>query len=98
MTLGGKRILMAHGHEYGVKSSLARIVASAVSRDVDIVLFGHTHEPQELYLPEGENQFGITQKKPLYLLNPGSIGGYDGTWGCVSIDRSGRVLMSHGRL
>ena len=98
ITLGDKRILMTHGHEYGVKSSLARLVASAVRRDVDLVLFGHTHIPLERCIPEGMNEFGIEQKKPLYLLNPGSVGGYDGSFGSVEIDKGGNILLSHGEI
>ncbi|MBQ8410034.1 MAG: YfcE family phosphodiesterase [Clostridia bacterium] len=98
ITLGGKRIMMTHGHDYGVKSSLGRLVASAVRKDADIVLFGHTHMPLEKHLPAGESEFGITLEKPLDLFNPGSIGGYDSDFGCVTINGQGRVMLSHGTL
>jgi len=95
--IGGKRVMMTHGNDYGVKSGLRAIVAAAVRKDVDIVLFGHTHEPLEKFIPEGESEYGITLKKPLYLFNPGSIGGYEASFGVLSIDRNGRVILSHGQ-
>jgi putative phosphoesterase len=95
--LGGKRVMMTHGNDYGVKSGLGTIVAAASRKDVDIVLFGHTHEPLEKYLPEGESEYGITLKKSLYLFNPGSIGGYDASFGVLNIDKRGQILLSHGR-
>lgn len=98
ITLGGKRILMTHGHDYGVKHSLGGLVSAAVRKEADIVLFGHTHVPLEKCLPTGECEYGIRLPKPLYLMNPGSIGGYDGSFGCMEIDRHGNVILSHGEL
>lgn len=98
MTLGGKRIMMTHGDLYGVKSGLGRLVKVADEREVDIVLFGHTHEALSVYLPEGDESFGFKLKKPLYLFNPGSIGGYERSFGSVTIDTRGGVLTSHGNI
>lgn len=39
------RAFITHGHNYGVSLGLEGIYAEALSRDVDIVLFGHTHRP-----------------------------------------------------
>ncbi len=97
ITLGGKRILMTHGHLYHVKSSLARLVMTAVKKDVDLVLFGHTHIALEKYLPAGETEYGITLNKPLCLFNPGSVGGYEGSFGTVDVSEKG-IVMSHGRV
>ena len=98
MTLGGKRIMMTHGDRYGVKSGLGRIVLAANEKGADIVLFGHTHTPLSTYIPEGDESFGFKLQKPLYLFNPGSVGGYDRSFGCISIGSSGDVVMSHGVL
>ena len=98
ISLGGKRIMMTHGDTYSVKSGLGRLVLAAAEKDVDIVLFGHTHVKTEIYLPEGESDFEIELKKPLYLLNPGSIGGYDKSFGAVEIRDGGEVILSHGEL
>lgn len=96
--LGGKRIMMTHGHDYSVKSTLSRLCIAANRNKADIVLFGHTHQPLAKYLPAGETEYGVTLEKPLYLFNPGSIGGYDASFGCIEIDKSGNVLLSHGSL
>lgn len=55
-----KRILMTHGHEYSVKSSLNRLYYKALETQSEIVLFGHTHEPMKEVL-EG-----------ILFFNPGS--------------------------
>ena len=98
IALGGKRILLTHGDMYGVKGGLARIVATANERDIDIVLFGHTHRPLEKYIPEGESDFGIYIKKPIYLFNPGSVGEYPSSFGCIEIKDDGSVALSHGEI
>jgi predicted phosphodiesterase len=96
INLGGKRIMMVHGHEYGVKSGIARIVKAAAEKNVDIVLFGHTHQVLEKYLPAGETEYGFELEKSLWLFNPGAA--EESCFGCVEIDANGRVMLSHGRL
>jgi putative phosphoesterase len=98
MSLGGKRVMMTHGDRYAVKLGVARIIKAAVEKDADVVLFGHTHKPVEIYLPAGESEYGINLKKPLYLLNPGSIGAYERSFGAVEIRESGEVVLSHGEV
>lgn len=96
--LGGKRIFITHGHNYAVKSGYGVIIAAALKRDADIVLFGHTHECLEKCLSCGNDEYGIPMKKEMYLVNPGSIGYYPNSWACIEIDKSGGVLISHGAL
>lgn len=96
MTLGDKRIMMTHGDRYAVKNGLARLVLSANEKGADIVLFGHTHMPCEKYLSKGESEYGITLQKPMYLFNPGSIGGYDPSFGTIEITPRGEIILSHG--
>ncbi len=98
MVLGGKRIMMTHGDRYSVKSTYTRICMAADRNDADIVLFGHTHVPFEKYLSEGECEFGVTLKKPLCMMNPGSIGGHPASFGIVEISEKGQILLSHGTL
>ena len=43
--LGDMRILMCHGHTYGVKQSLMRAGLAAEEKNLDLFLFGHTHKP-----------------------------------------------------
>ena len=65
-SLGGKRLLMLHGHSRGVKGGTGPLLDYALREGVDLVLYGHTHLPEERYLS--------SLPRPMYLLNPGSIG------------------------
>ena len=97
IVMGDKRIFFTHGHKYGVKSTLSPILSEGVKRGADIILFGHTHMPFErMLLPE--NDYGIKTDKAVYIMNPGSIGDYPYSFGMITIDREGRVLLSHGAL
>ncbi len=42
-TLGGVKIFLTHGHNYGVKYSLAKLLQKANEVGADIAVFGHTH-------------------------------------------------------
>ncbi|MGE5550730.1 MAG: metallophosphoesterase [Bacteroidota bacterium] len=55
------RILLTHGHQYGVKSGLHRLLARAQRAGAQLVIYGHTH------CPERSDQGGII------LFNPGSL-------------------------
>lgn len=82
---GGKRIFMTHGHIYNVKYGLYTLDCAARERQVDIALFGHTHQPLTDYA-DG-----------LYLLNPGSLR-YSGTYGIVDITPAGIMTnIVHGQ-
>ena len=96
---GGARILMTHGHRYGVKSGLGALIRRAVECDADIALFGHTHMPYLECIPAGSTICGVVRARPLYLFNPGSIGrSYGGaSFGTISIG-SGGILLAHGDL
>ena len=59
--LAGKKILVTHGHTYGVSGGTDGIVEAARARGCEAVLFGHTH------YPEIERQEGIL------VINPGSL-------------------------
>ena len=61
ITLGGKSILLSHGHLWGVKGGYDAAVADARACQADILLFGHTHRPCCFQEPDG-----------LWVLNPGS--------------------------
>jgi len=47
--LFGHRVFIAHGHNYRVAMSPEIIREEAVSRDCDIVFYGHTHRPEVSY-------------------------------------------------
>ena len=59
--LENKKILMTHGHEYGVKSSLLNLNYRAKELGADIVLYGHSH------IASIEKHDGI------WFVNPGSV-------------------------
>ncbi len=60
--VGGRRILMMHGHTRGVKETTMRARYAAKEYGADILLFGHTHRACVDY--DGS----------LHMMNPGSIG------------------------
>ena len=60
LVLGGKRILMCHGHTYRVKTSLLLAGCAAEEQQLDLFLFGHTHQPLCQQMEDG-----------LWVLNPG---------------------------
>ena len=100
LRFGDYTVLMMHGHTHDVKSGLGRAVAYAAERGADVLVFGHTHVAQEQYLPEGTSVGGVTLSKPLYVLNPGSIGkpmGDRPTFGLIDLGKQG-ILLSHGHL
>lgn len=59
--IDGYRALLTHGHYYYVSLGKETLVTEGISREKDIVMFGHTHRP---YLEISEN---------LVILNPGSL-------------------------
>jgi putative phosphoesterase len=62
LQLGDLRLLLCHGHRYGVKRDLSLLSRKARSLSADIALFGHTHVACHL------------QEAGLLLFNPGSVG------------------------
>ena len=90
LDLEGHRILLCHGHRYGVKGGLGGLIASAKRQGADIALFGHTHERYEEYLPE----YG------LWLFNPGALSYPERgapSFGLLTLTPAG-LLFSHGDL
>lgn len=88
----GHRILITHGHHYGVKDGTGALISHAAECGADIVLFGHTHEPIYTVIPAGK----ALLDRPMHLFNPGSIG-QRGSFGTLTL-RGGDVLLSHGRV
>lgn len=71
---GGVRFLLTHGHRYHVKQDLLYLSIAAKEAQVDVALFGHTHNAFcELY--DG-----------IWLLNPGSCGNWHPSYGVVEIE------------
>lgn len=61
LELGGVKLLLMHGHRFGVKSGYGGALAEAKRRGARVVLFGHTHIP---FMEEREG---------ILMLNPGSL-------------------------
>ena len=75
LVLGDKRVLMCHGHTYGVKQSLMAAGMAAEEGDLGLFLFGHTHKPL------------VDKRGKTLFLNPGSIGDYiQPTYGIVTLE------------
>ena len=98
LNLESYTVMMMHGDAYGVKHGTEDAICHAVERGADLLLYGHTHAPEERYLPEGTIIGNKTLAKPLWIMNPGSLGApRDGvpTYGLVQI-RNKQILLSHG--
>lgn len=61
-TVSGIKIMITHGHLFGVKSSTASLIDMAKKAGADIVMYGHTHVAD--YFEIGK----------LLVINPGSCG------------------------
>lgn len=60
LVLGGRGLLLTHGHRYRVKLGLTQLLQRARELEADAVLFGHTHQPC------------LDCRNGIWLLNPGS--------------------------
>ena len=89
LDLDGIKVLITHGHLFGVKSGYERISKAASELGASAAFFGHTHMPiDDIYDLDEENR--------VRLFNPGSIG-YGGTYGVVNTSR-GVLVCSHGKI
>lgn len=74
LTIGGVMTFMTHGHKYGVKGSLARLLFAAREYGAQLVLYGHTHVADCHREEDG-----------VWVVNPGSCGSYSGSVAVVEI-------------
>lgn len=84
IVIGGKRILITHGHYYYVAAGVERLIKEAQGRDVDMVMFGHTHRPL------------IRHEGSLTVVNPGSLSyprqeGHKPSYAIVEIGEKGET-------
>lgn len=59
--IGKYRVMVTHGHDYGVSMSNAMLKSEAIAKGNDIVIYGHTHRPV------------IEIGNDITVLNPGSL-------------------------
>ena len=82
VTLGGKKLLLTHGHCQYVKQGTDHLVSLAHQENADIVVFGHTHHQL------------TTVEEGILLINPGSVG-YDECYSLLQIDdKTGRIVVT----
>ena len=93
--LGGLRVFMTHGHRYSVKNGYGLAIAKAVSRGVDVLLFGHTHLPYYQCIEKGSEICGRTLERDLHVFNPGSL--REGSFGTLTV-RGGTVIFSNAEI
>ena len=73
--IGGAAIYMTHGHLQGVKLYPDKLILDGQRCKADVILYGHTHEPDCRKLPQGQ-----------WLLNPGSAGAYGASAGIILLN------------
>ncbi len=84
--VGGKRLLLAHGHQYGVKRDREPLKSRAGALRVDAVVFGHTHIAETFRCGN------------VLFINPGSChygrGGCGPSYGILEITPDGEMNAS----
>lgn len=60
LEFAGVKTFITHGHKYGVKLGIYGLVEAAISLNVHLVLYGHTHQPK------------INEFENILFVNPGS--------------------------
>jgi putative phosphoesterase len=77
LEIQNKRIFLTHGHIYKVKFGYEKLLVRAKQLFADVVVFGHTHLPENLYMDN------------ILFFNPGSTtlpkNGGSGTFGILEI-------------
>ncbi len=86
LDVGSHRVLLTHGHYYGVNYGYEKISEAAHNKDCDVVLYGHTHVPT------------IDHYDDLIIANPGSISsprqpGREHTYMIINVSEDGQLQM-----
>lgn len=82
--IGEHKVLITHGHQYGVNMGTDTLRQAARENGADIAMFGHTHRPL------------IDTSSDVTLLNPGSVSqprqeGREKTYLVMNIEEDGRT-------
>ena len=97
LNAGAHTVYLCHGHRFGVGGGTSSLAAYAAYRGADIVLYGHTHIADEVYLPADDSSLNA---RPMWIFSPGSIGkprdDIRPSFGILDITEKG-VLFSVGR-
>lgn len=70
----GAKILLTHGHRYGVKSSLLSLTLRARELECTVAIFGHTHQPF------------CSIENGVFMLNPGASSGHVRTYAILTVE------------
>ena len=76
LELGGVKLLLMHGHRYGVKSGYGGALAEAKRQGANAVLFGHTHRPF------------MEERDGILMLNPGSLRNPNRDYAIIEIEEN----------
>lgn len=84
ITIGKHRVLLTHGHNYGVSMGAECLAEEAKNRGCDMAMFGHTHRPY----------YG--KFKGVSVINPGSLSyprqdGKKAAYGVMMVDEDGEI-------
>lgn len=89
--IGKYRVLLTHGHSYGVSMGVEGLAEETRNRGCDMAMFGHTHRPYYMDVD------GVM------LLNPGSLSyprqeGKRPSYGVMTVDEEGEIRYSQNYL
>lgn len=82
--IGKYKAFVTHGHQYGVSWDYEKMVSAAVSRNCDLVFFGHIHRPV------------IERIDGVLCMNPGSLAyprqvGHKPSYMVIEVDEDGEI-------
>ena len=82
--IGKYKVWLLHGHNFYVSMGPEHLIEEAKSREVNIVMYGHTHRPS------------VERVEGLYVVNPGSVSyprqeGRRPSYIIMDIDREGEA-------
>ena len=89
--IGKYKVLLTHGHMYGVSMTTERLREEAKARGANMVMFGHSHRPH------------LTRQDGLIVLNPGSLSfprqaDRKGTYVVMTLDEDGEAKFRLGNV
>ena len=81
----GITFLLTHGNEYHVKDTYQLLLYTAKAKNVDCVLFGHTHFATDFY------------EDNVRFINPGALGSayFKGTYSIITVNGENLVHEKH---